>query len=295
MAEVQPSLITVRSPHLAVEIDPNGAQLHSLRDPAGRDYLWHGDPKFWAGRAPLLFPIIGTLNGGKFRVRGHEYALTRHGFARGSLFEVIATTPSSAVCRLRSSASTLALYPFAFELEVRYEIVGPTLSVQATVRNTGAGKMPASLGFHPGFAWPLPSGEPRAAHFVGFEKEEPAPIRRIDAAGLLSPQSHPTPIVNRRLLLADTLFHDDVVILDTLNSRRVSYGTENGPRIEIDFPDASYLGIWTKPGAPFVCIEPWQGVTDPAGFDGDLFEKPGVFIVHPGATHSFGMTISLRS
>lgn len=295
MSGPQPHLITLRSPFLAVEIDANGAQLHSLRDPAWRDYLWHGDPGIWAGRAPLLFPIIGTLNGGKFRVRGREYALARHGFARGSLFEVAEAARSAATFRLRSSPATLAVYPFEFELDVCYEIKGPTLSVQASVRNPGKENLPASLGFHPGFRWPLPSDQARAAHFIEFEQEEPAPIRRIDAQGLLSPQSHPTPISARRLQLADDLFHDDVIILDTLNSRRVIYGAGSGPRIEIAFPDARYLGIWTKPGAPFVCIEPWQGVTDPAGFAGDLFEKPGVVIVPPGQSHAFGMTISLRS
>lgn len=295
MPEAQPQLLTISSPLLAAEIDPNGAQLHSLRDSSGRDYLWHGDPAIWAGRAPLLFPIVGTLNGGKLRVGNREYALPRHGFARGSIFETAATTPESATFRLRSSAATLAVYPFEFELEIRYAIHGPTLSVEAAIRNSGKGGMPASLGFHPGFAWPLPAGEPRAAHFIEFEKEEPAPIRRIDAAGLLSPQSHPTPVSNRRLLLADDLFQDDVIILDTLNSRRVTYGAEGGPHIALGFPDARYLGIWTKPGAPFVCIEPWQGVTDPAGFDGDFFEKPGVFVVRSGETHSFGMTISLQN
>ncbi len=295
MAEAQPHLINISSPLLAAEIDPNGAQLHSLKDRLGRDYLWHGDPTIWAGRAPLLFPIVGTLNGGKLRLGSRDYALARHGFARGRVFEVVTFTPSSAVFCLRSSPATLAVYPFEFVLEIRYEINGPALSVEAAVRNEGKDSMPASLGFHPGFLWPLPSGEPRAAHFIEFEKDEPAPIRRIDAQGLLSPQSHPTPVTNRRLLLADTLFLDDVIILDTFNSRRVSYGAESGPRIEIGFTDARYLGIWTKPGAPFVCIEPWQGVTDPAGFNGDFLEKPGIFVVPPGQSHSFGMTISLPS
>jgi galactose mutarotase-like enzyme len=295
MSGPRPQLITLRSPLLAAEIDANGAQLHSLRDPAGRDYLWHGDPGIWAGRAPILFPIVGTLNGGKFKTGNREFALARHGFARGSAFTVVETTPASAVFRLRSSAATLAVYPFDFELDIRYEINGSTLSVQASVRNAGKESLPASLGFHPGFRWPLPGGEARAAHFIEFEKDEPAPIRRIDAHGLLSPHSQPTPISDRRLMLDDDLFRDDVVILDAFNSHRVVYGAGSGPRIEIGFPEAEYLGIWTKPGAPFVCIEPWQGVTDPAGFEGDIFGKPGIFIVPPGQSHSFGMTISLRT
>ena len=154
--------------------------------------------------------------------------------------------------------------------------------------------MPASLGFHPGFSWPLPSGNARSKHFIEFEHEEPAPIRRIDAQGLLLPQSQATPIAGRKLMLTDDLFEQDVVILDTLSSRRVLYGTDSGPKVEVGFPTASYLGIWTKPGAPFICIEPWQGITDPSNFDGDFFAKPGIFVVEPGAVHSFGFTIRLR-
>jgi galactose mutarotase-like enzyme len=95
-------------------------------------------------------------------------------------------------------------------------------------------------------------------------------------------------------MLDDSLFQDDVIILDHCKSRRVLYGAESGPKVEIGFPDAKYLGLWTKPGAPFICIEPWQGITDPAGFEGDIFDKPGIFAIPPGDSHSFGMTIGIR-
>jgi galactose mutarotase-like enzyme len=111
---------------------------------------------------------------------------------------------------------------------------------------------------------------------------------------LLKPEGLPTPVVNRRLMLADELFRDDVLILDTLKSRSLRYGAPNGPLIEVRFPDAQYLGLWTKPGAPFICIEPWQGITDPAGFADHFTRKPGVFTVAPGESHSLNMGITLR-
>jgi galactose mutarotase-like enzyme len=288
------SWIKVRSANLAAQINPLGAQLSSLRDRNGQDLLWHGDPAVWAGRAPILFPIVGSLAGGIYRASGKSFALSRHGFARGKPFEVVATTGSSATFRLRADHSTLAVYPFQFELEVSYVLASSTLSVTASVRNVGAQVMPASLGFHPGLLWPLPYGAARAAHFIEFEADEPAPIRRINADGLLKPERFPTPIVNRRLMLSDELFRDDVMILDVLNSRSVRYGTAHGPQIEVRFPDAKYLGLWTKPGAPFICIEPWQGVSDSVGFADDFTHKPGVFLVEPGATHSLNMGITLR-
>jgi len=288
------SWVDVRSAELSAGIDPLGAQLSALRDGAGRDLLWHGDPSVWAGRAPLLFPIIGTLAGGHYRLGDRSFALSRHGFARGKPFEIVAATPSAAVFRLGADDTTLAVYPFQFELEVAFTLEGPTLSVVATVRNLGSEKMPASLGFHPGFLWPLPFGKARSSHFIQFEADEPAPIRRINSDGLLTAERHPTPIVDRRLALTDELFRDDVLILDPVKSRSVLYGADDGPQLEIRFPDSTYLGLWTRPGAPFICIEPWQGVTDPAGFSGDLREKPGIFEVAPGATHSITMAITLR-
>lgn len=248
----------------------------------------------WAGRAPILFPIVGMLAGGTYRIGGKSFTLSRHGFARGKSFEVVANTSSSATLRLRSDASTLAVYPFPFELEVSYALASATLSVTALVRNVGTEALPASLGFHPGFRWPLPNGAGRAEHFIEFESDEPAPVRRINSEGLLTPERLPTPVVQRRLALVDDLFRDDVLIFDRLNSRSLRYGTEHGAKIEVRFPDATFLGLWTKPGAPFICIEPWQGVTDPVGFTGDFTHKPGVFTVAPGASHSLNMGITLR-
>lgn len=286
--------VKVRSAALSAEIDPLGAQLSTLRDREGRDLLWDGDAAVWASRAPILFPIVGSLAGGRYRLGERSFALSRHGFARGKRFDIVASTGSSATFRLRADESTLAVYPFHFELEVSFVLASSTLSVNASVRNVGNEPMPASLGFHPGLRWPLPYGPSRAEHSIEFEADEPAPIRRIGADGLLTPEGFPTPVVNRRLVLSDELFREDVLILDTLNSRSLRYGAPNGPLIEVRFPDARYLGLWTKPGAPFICIEPWQGITDPAGFADDFTRKPGVFTVAPGASHSLNMGITLR-
>jgi galactose mutarotase-like enzyme len=141
--------------------------------------------------------------------------------------------------------------------------------------------------------WPLPFGQPRAAHFIEFENAEPAPIRRLDAAGLLTPQRHPTPVTQRRLALTDELFRDDVVIFDQMSSRSLIYGASGGARIRVRYPDARYLGLWSKPGADFICIEPWHGVADPVGFSGDFRDKPGVFVLAAGEMLSTQMTCTL--
>ena len=153
--------ITIRSPQLTARIDPLGAQLSELRDAQGRDLLWNGDPAVWASRAPILFPIVGTLAEGSFLHEGHRYSLPRHGFARRERFGVQAVTARSALLYLGQDESTEAVYPFRFTLDVSFAIDGPTLTVIASVRNNGFDEMPFSLGFHPGFRWPLVPGAPR--------------------------------------------------------------------------------------------------------------------------------------
>ncbi len=285
--------ITLRSESLIAQIDPQGAQLSVLRDSHQRELLWNGDPAVWKGRAPILFPIVGALSGGQYRWQGASYPLSRHGFARDRRFPVASQSEREVLFRLTADAETRRVYPFDFELEVSFALAGNRLAVQASACNTGTTSFPASLGFHPGFMWPLREGDSRDACYLEFETDEPAPVRRLNAAGLLTHERHPTPVVGRRLNLADALFAEDVVIFDRLASRRVVYGASTGPRIAVDFPDATYLGVWTRPAARFICIEPWRGVADPFDFEGGFAEKPGVFQVAPGEREALTMHITI--
>lgn len=292
MADIQ--WLSLSSSDLTVEINPLGAQLCVLRDQRGRDLLWNGDPAVWAGRAPILFPIVGTVAGGRYRLGSQTYQLPRHGFARGKLFEVLEATPTRARLRLGADADTLKVYPFQFQLDVSVAVEGPTASIVSSVRNLGTQDMPASIGYHPAFRWPLPYGAERQSHYIDFADEEVPWIRRLDSAGLVTAERHPTPVVNRRLLLDDSLFRDDVIIFDEPRSRFVTYGATEGPRLRVGFPDARFLGLWTKPGAGFVCIEPWQGMADESGFSGDFRDKWGVFTLAPGAAQSLTLVVTLE-
>lgn len=242
---------------------------------------------------PILFPIVGALANGSYRLGAKRYSLPRHGFARTSGFEIAHASASSAAFTLKASEATFALYPFRFELQILFALVGPSLSITSSVRNLGDTQMPASFGYHPAFRWPLPYGQARSSHFIEFERDEPAPVRRLDTAGLLAPERHATPIVQRRLELVDTLFQDDALILDALRSRSVTFGASVGPRIRLEFPDTAYLGVWTKPQADFICIEPWHGIADPQGYSGEFSAKPGVFILDAQADLAIKMTITL--
>jgi galactose mutarotase-like enzyme len=292
MNSPSPRSISIGTSGLRASVSEHGAELVRLQDRDGLDLMWDGDPAVWAGRAPLLFPVIGNVRHDRISVDGVDYPIARHGVARTSRFDLIASDASSCRWQLRSNDETRIHYPFDFRLDVTYAIEAARLAITAIVSNTGNRPLPASLGFHPGFRWPLPYGQPRADHEIRFELEEPAPIRRLDG-GLLGPAEHATPVVGRRLALRDELFVDDALIFDRLKSRRVVYGAPDGPSIEVAFPRMPQLGVWTKPGAGFVCIEPWHGFASPADFDGELLDKPGMVIVPIGQSESFGMTVSL--
>ena len=289
----QKRLITISSDHLVAEVSTIGAELHSLADNKGRQLIWDGDPAFWTGRAPILFPIIGLLEHGRYRLGEQFYKLPKHGFARHSVFELVERQPDAATFRLCASDATRAAYPFKFVLDVRFSLKSAQLTVAATISNASDAAMPASFGFHPAFRWPLPFGQPRSDHRISFEHQETAPVRRINAEGLLLTEPQKTPIGGNSLKLRDALFLDDALIFDHLKSSRLNYGAGTGPQIEVDFADFPVLGVWTKPDAEFVCIEPWQGLPDPAGYSGDIFDKPGIISIAPGGSKRLAMTISV--
>jgi galactose mutarotase-like enzyme len=290
---VSHDVIAIAGDGLSASIDPLGAELSSLRDAEGRDLLWNGDPSVWAGRAPILFPIIGTLNGDAYRVGGKSYSLPRHGFGRRRMFSRFESGTDLAAFKLQSDAETRAVYPFDFRLVLVFSISGARLKIGAELLNTGREDLPASFGYHPAFLWPLPYGAPRAEHRIVFEKDEPGPLRLLNANGLLDPTPLNSPIEKRTLVLRDDLFEKDALIFTELRSRSVTYGAGEGLKLKIDFPDTPHLGIWSKPGAPFVCIEPWQGHSDPAGFAGEIWDKPGILRIKPGETLLFRMGVEL--
>ena len=269
---------------IAVAIAPRGAELQSLTDAEGREWLWQADATFWGRHAPILFPIVGRAAGDHVTVGGAEYPIGQHGFARDCDFEILACGPERAGFRLVADSETRRHYPFEFELDIRFEIAGTTLFQTVTVRNNGTVPMPASIGFHPGFQWPLPGASaPQTGHVVIFEREEIADIRRLKEGGV-DAAGRPTPVEGKVLPLDASLFLEDAVIFDALASRSLWFGAPGSDGIRIDYPDLPFLGIWTKPGAPFLCIEPWQGHAAPLGFSGEMADMPGMVTVPPSGS-----------
>ncbi|KLI64836.1 aldose 1-epimerase family protein [Aurantiacibacter marinus] len=284
---------TIRSGGLEAQIAHFGAELVSLKDGEGREFMYDGDPAVWTGRAPLLFPMVGRLNNGQYRHAGHSYAMDTHGFARRSTFTLVSQTGSSVLFRLTSNAETRASYPFAFELDMQFELDGLTLKMRATVRNPGEETLPFSFGYHPAFAWPLPGGGEKLEHRIIFAEDEPADIRRLDTNGVIV-RSEASPVADKTFALHPDQFVEDAMIWDELASRELVYQSPGGPALEIAFGNLPMLGIWQKPGANYICIEPWAGIADDAGFTGEFSEKRGIMSLLPGAARHFTMDVTLR-
>ncbi|HTR18054.1 MAG TPA: aldose 1-epimerase family protein [Acetobacteraceae bacterium] len=272
--------------HISVTVQAQGGELCSLRDAQAGELLWQAGPA-WPRHAPVLFPIVGRLRDDTLRHNGRSYRLTQHGFARDRLFAWEERDGTSCRLVLEDDAATRSVFPFAFRLELRYAVAGGMLRVGYRVVNTGDTALPASLGAHPAFCWPLAPGVAPEKHWLEFAVDEPASVRRLQE-GLLRPDPEPTPIRGRVLPLEPALFATDALILDRPASRSLRYVAPGAVELELGWEGFTQLGLWSRAGGAFLCIEPWYGMADPVGFDGEFTDKPGVMLVAPGKSWEVG-------
>lgn len=284
--------VTLHGDGISATIVAQGAELVSLQDGDGFEFLWQAGPA-WRRHSPVLFPIVGRLKGDRLCHRGQSYPMTQHGFARDKPFAWAARGPRSCTLVLSDDTDTRARYPFAFRVAVTYTLDRCQLGVTFDITNTGDEPLPASIGAHPAFNWPLLPDLAKTEYRLTFADAEPAPIRRLkDGLLLATPQS--TPVEGKILALAERLFDEDAVILDRPASGSVRYAADHGPAIEMSWQGFRELGIWSKPGgAPFLCIEPWHGLASPVDFDGEFTSKPGVMLIEPAAKHALTYQIHL--
>jgi galactose mutarotase-like enzyme len=284
----------LRTDRAEAAIAATGAELQALRL-GGQDLLWDAGP-LWPRHAPLLFPVVGRLKDDTLRCGGAAFPMPRHGFARDRAFTLVEGTATTCTAELRDDEATRTLYPFPFLLRVAYTLGAASLRMDVTLRNPGEGPLPASLGLHPAFRWPLDPRLPKAAHRLVFEANEPGPLRRLTAEGLLDPAPHPSPILGRTLPLQEGLFEGDALIFLEPRSRSLRFEAQGGPALTLRWEGFPHLGLWAKrdPGQAFLCIEPWEGYADPADWTGGFSEKPGSFILPPGATRRWSLAITVE-
>lgn len=298
MSRMSDDTHTLRSDALTAAVKAHGAELCSLKDGDGIEYLWQAGPE-WPRHAPLLFPIVGRLANDELRHRGKTYRMTQHGFARDSRFAWGERAERSCTLVLEDSEATRTLYPFAFRLTAAFALDESGLELTLTIANTGKETLPASIGGHPAFNWPLRSGLAKESYALSFAHAELSPVRRLDG-GLLRAAAEPGPVKGTVLPLSESLFVDDAIIFDRIDSDSVRYaagqGASAGPWLKMSWRGFRELGVWSKPaGAPFLCIEPWRGYASPAGFEGEFADKPGLMHIAPGAEERLSFRIEVGS
>jgi len=285
-------IIAIKNENLTVEISTKGAELQSVKSNDGTQFLWYGDEKFWPDRAPLLFPICGGLKDDKYVFEGKKYSLQKHGYAMFCEFEIEYQTKTEAVFLHKSNEQTLAQYPFEYELRVKYLLNGNTLDVVYEIINLSNKKMYFSIGAHEGYLCPEGIDE----YSIVFEKEETLNHCVVEN-GLLTDKTIPF-LENAKVFNLKNEYYStiDTLAFKNLVSKELTLKHNNGSRrITLNFDGFPYLLLWTKQNAPYICIEPWCGITDKVGTDGDITKKTGIESVNQDEKYIKKHSITFKS
>ena len=269
------ALFQISNDKITIQVDSMGAELKSLKRVSdAREYLWQGDPTYWGRTSPVLFPIVGALKNGCYRIGDKEYPMGQHGFARDREFQLKSQVASEIWFSLRSDEKTLAVYPYPFLLEIGYELTGYTVTVKWRVTNPEKEPISFSIGGHPAFLCPIDPGTDQTQYRLSFDTKEQIVSSCIDG-GLLGKDKKTYRLRDGVLPITADLFDGDALVVENDQAHSVALVKPNGtPYLTVDF-DAPLFGIWSPPKkkAPFICIEPWYGICDSEGFAGELSER----------------------
>lgn len=287
----------IKNDKLQVEILSLGAQMCSVKDADGTEYLWQGNPKYWEDMAPNLFPYIARMTDKKYTVYGNTYEMDIHGFAKDTVFEANQISEEHIIFSISDSEETRKQYPFAFVFEVDYRLEGNKLLITYGVKNRDDKTMYFGVGGHPGFNVPIEEGLEFEDYYLEFDTDEDAErvgfsedcfvtgnIVRYDLAD------------GKKISLHHNLFDDDAIILTNM-SKGVKLTSDKGKKsIHVSYPDMPYLGFWhwPKTDAPYICIEPWSSLPSRKGIVEDLTTQPGLVCLEPGNEYQNQYVIEIK-
>ena len=273
-----------------VNASKSGAELISIHNLTNKtDILWNPDLKFWNRISPVLFPIVGKLKDNSFLENEMHFEMLQHGFARNMEFEIIQHTENSLSMQLTSNEETRKQFPFDFLLNISYILIENCLDIHYSVTNLSSVEMPFSIGAHPGFAIDKPLNQ----YKLVFDQSFTADRYMIDN-GLYTGESTPTMQNTHELLLSDELIQHDAIVFKNVPFYRVTLcELDNTPVVTVSSSDFPHWGFWTKPGAPFFCIEPWAGLADSTNATGNLRDKEGIHILEPNQMKQFSYSIEM--
>lgn len=273
--------------NFTLKVKEMGAELNSLKSKkTGIEYIWCGDESIWYGQSPILFPIIGRLLDDKYTLNGKEYTMAKHGIVRKKPFRIEESPEDSLTFVQTEDAESLKSYPYEFELKVTFKLTEQGLKVSHTVTNNSKELMYYSFGAHPAFNCEI-------GDYIEFSDDNKLLTERIDHDSILIDKKFPVDMDGNKIVITEKLFEDDALILSDYKSKSVSIKSNNHNRvIKFDF-DSPLLGIWAKPGAPYVCIEPWWGVNDNYDKKSDFSQKRGIMVLNPNESKTFSWEIKI--
>ena len=277
-------IYTIKNDKIEVSVEDLGAQMRSIKDATGKEYLWQGDENYWNGSAPNLFPYIARLTEGKYILKGRTYEMPKHGFLRNSVLKLKEKTQTKMVSSLTDSEETYKMYPYHFEIKVKYELFENELKVSYNVANKDKKVMYFGVGGHPGFQVPVEKELSFEDYFIEFAKGTDMKRVGMSEDCFVTGKDEAFPLEeNRRLYLHHNLFDDDAIILKDAPSKVVLASEKGSARIEMETSHLEYLGIWHKPAsdAPYVCIEPWSSLPSKKDIIEDLEKQDNLVSLKP--------------
>ncbi len=280
-------IYNIENKDFSLSVKEMGAELNSFKSKkTGFEFIWEGNTDIWYGQSPILFPIIGRLLDDKYRLNGEEYTMPKHGIVRKKPFKLIDKTENTLKFIQSDDENSLKEYPYHFDLIVEFKITDNGLSVTHTVVNKNDCVMYYSFGAHPAFNCEI-------GDYLEFSEKEELLTERIDHDSILIEEKFPVNIDGNKLTITKNLFDDDALILSGYKSKAISLKSNNHNRVVKFNFDSPLLGIWAKPGAPYVCIEPWWGVNDNYDKKDDLSQKRGIMALNPLEEKSFNWNIEI--
>lgn len=288
---------SIENDNLIVQINSKGAEICSIFDKNSRiEHIWQANAEIWGRHAPILFPIIGQLEGGNYEYKNQTFKMNQHGFARDSEFKLKEKFDNSVIYELKSSGDTLMHYPYDFILTVLYRLEGRELHVRYKVENTNSVEMPFSIGAHPGFNCPFSSEEDFEDYYLEFSEKETSD-RLLFSDGLLTGEKRSNFLNNTNVLeLNYDLFNDDALIFNNIKSEYITLkSTKHNKSLQVKIAGFPFLGIWSKPGqkAPFICIEPWHGITDTRDAGLPFAKKQGRISIDPEGVFECSYSVTI--
>ncbi len=290
-------IYTIQNEHLQVSVSSYGAELQSIKNVSGCEYLWQGDPKYWHEKAPVLFPFIARLQDKKYSLNGKEYSMEIHGFAKRSEFTCTASSSDSVTLTLSDTPASHEWYPYAFKLHITYRLDGNTLHVEQLVENLSQEQMHFALGGHPGFRVPLEEHEAFSDYYLEFAHPCTPDLIGFTADTVLLTGVNPQyPLLEgTKIPLEHTLFDGDALIMQNA-ARQVSLKNKASTHtVTVAYPQMPYIGFWKRDhsDAPYVCIEPWSSLPGRAELSEEIACRSDFIHLDPGAIYENNWTITI--